>query len=83
MDIDGKVVLVSADNSHTAAVTKDGGVFAWGTFRLDPPPPPSILSMGEGRHSSDMVPVLRIRIRVNELGVCLHVKTVTQIQILI
>ena len=31
--IDGKVVMISAGDSHSAALTEDGRVFAWGTFR--------------------------------------------------
>jgi len=33
VDIADKVVMVSAGDSHTAALTEDGKVFAWGTFR--------------------------------------------------
>ena len=31
--LDGKVVMISAGDSHSAALTEDGRVFAWGTFR--------------------------------------------------
>ena len=31
--IDGQVVQLSAGDSHTVALTEDGRVFAWGTFR--------------------------------------------------
>jgi len=33
VEIDGRVVMISAGDSHTAALTEDGKVFAWGTFR--------------------------------------------------
>jgi regulator of chromosome condensation len=33
VDIDGRVVMISAGDSHSAALTEDGRVFAWGTFR--------------------------------------------------
>jgi alpha-tubulin suppressor-like RCC1 family protein len=33
VDIDGQVVQLSAGDSHTVALTSDGRVFAWGTFR--------------------------------------------------
>jgi len=33
VDIVGRVVQLSAGDSHTAALTEDGHVFAWGTFR--------------------------------------------------
>lgn len=32
--LDQKVVLVSAGDSHTAALTDDGTVFIWGAFRV-------------------------------------------------
>ena len=34
VEVDGKVVQVSAGDSHTAALTEDGRVFAWGIFRV-------------------------------------------------
>lgn len=33
VEIAGRVVMISAGDSHTAALTEDGKVFAWGTFR--------------------------------------------------
>jgi len=33
VDIDGRVVMISAGDSHSAALTEDGRIFAWGTFR--------------------------------------------------
>ncbi|XP_023342509.1 regulator of chromosome condensation [Eurytemora carolleeae] len=33
VSLDGKIVQLSAGDSHTAALTEDGRVFAWGTFR--------------------------------------------------
>ncbi|XP_042227472.1 regulator of chromosome condensation-like [Homarus americanus] len=33
VDIDGKVVQISAGDCHTAALLEDGRVFAWGCFR--------------------------------------------------
>lgn len=33
VELPDKVVMVSAGDSHTAALTEDGKVFAWGTFR--------------------------------------------------
>jgi len=33
VELRGKVVMVSAGDSHTAALTEDGTVFIWGTFR--------------------------------------------------
>ena len=29
-----KIVQISAGDSHTAALTEDGRVFAWGSFRV-------------------------------------------------
>lgn len=34
VDLSEKVVLISAGDSHTAALTNDGRVFIWGTFRV-------------------------------------------------
>ena len=34
VDIPGKVTLISAGDSHTAALLEDGRVFIWGTFRV-------------------------------------------------
>lgn len=34
VELPGKVVQVSAGDSHTAALLDDGRVFAWGTFRV-------------------------------------------------
>lgn len=31
--VEGKVVMLSAGDSHTAALTEEGNVWAWGTFR--------------------------------------------------
>lgn len=39
VDLSEKVVQVSAGDSHTAALTEDGRVFLWGSFRVRPPPP--------------------------------------------
>jgi len=33
VDLKDKVVMLSAGDSHTAALTEDGNVWAWGTFR--------------------------------------------------
>merc|ERR1719318_381484 len=33
VDLEGKVVMLSAGDSHTAALTEEGNVWAWGTFR--------------------------------------------------
>lgn len=33
VELDGRVVMLSAGDSHTVALTEDGRVFAWGTFR--------------------------------------------------
>eukprot|EP00088_Acartia_fossae_P007766 TRINITY_DN13641_c0_g1_i1.p1 TRINITY_DN13641_c0_g1~~TRINITY_DN13641_c0_g1_i1.p1 ORF type:complete len:441 (+),score=87.17 TRINITY_DN13641_c0_g1_i1:57-1379(+) len=33
VQLDGKIVQISAGDSHTVALTDDGRVFAWGTFR--------------------------------------------------
>ena len=32
--LEGKVVQVSAGDSHTAALTEDGTVYIWGSFRV-------------------------------------------------
>lgn len=34
VDLPGKVIQISAGDSHTAALLDDGRVFAWGTFRV-------------------------------------------------
>jgi len=34
VDLPVKVVFVSAGDSHTAALTDNGHVFIWGTFRV-------------------------------------------------
>lgn len=34
VELPGKVIQVSAGDSHTAALLDDGRVFAWGTFRV-------------------------------------------------
>lgn len=34
MELQEKVVQVSAGDSHTAALTEDGRVFVWGSFRV-------------------------------------------------
>lgn len=34
VELPGKVIQVSAGDSHTAALLEDGRVFAWGTFRV-------------------------------------------------
>jgi len=34
VDLPEKVLSVSAGDSHTAALAKDGHVFIWGTFRV-------------------------------------------------
>jgi len=34
VDLPVKVLSVSAGDSHTAALTRDGTVFIWGTFRV-------------------------------------------------
>lgn len=34
VDLQEKVVQVSAGDSHTAALTEDGRVFVWGSFRV-------------------------------------------------
>lgn len=34
VDVPTKVVSVSAGDSHTAALSHDGCVFVWGTFRV-------------------------------------------------
>lgn len=34
VDLQEKVVQVSAGDSHTAALTEDGRVFLWGSFRV-------------------------------------------------
>lgn len=34
MELEEKVVQVSAGDSHTAALTEDGRVFVWGSFRV-------------------------------------------------
>ncbi len=34
VDIPGKATLISAGDSHTAALLEDGRVFIWGTFRV-------------------------------------------------
>ena len=33
VEIEGRVVMLSAGDSHTVALTEDGRVFAWGTYR--------------------------------------------------
>jgi len=33
VELEGKVVMLSAGDSHTAALTEEGNVWAWGTFR--------------------------------------------------
>lgn len=34
VELDGKVVQISAGDSHSAALLEDGRVFAWGAFRV-------------------------------------------------
>lgn len=34
VDLPGKVIQISAGDSHTAALLDDGKVYAWGTFRV-------------------------------------------------
>ena len=34
VDLQEKVVQVSAGDSHTAALTEEGRVFLWGSFRV-------------------------------------------------
>lgn len=34
VELEEKVVQVSAGDSHTAALTEDGRVFVWGSFRV-------------------------------------------------
>jgi len=34
VDLSDKVVMVSAGDSHTAALSRDGRVYIWGTFRV-------------------------------------------------
>ena len=34
VELPGKVIQISAGDSHTAALLEDGRVFAWGTFRV-------------------------------------------------
>lgn len=34
VELQEKVVQVSAGDSHTAALTEDGRVFLWGSFRV-------------------------------------------------
>jgi len=46
VDIDGKVVQISGGDSHSAALTEDGRVFAWGTFR-DSSGPIGLIKPGE------------------------------------
>ncbi|RLU25618.1 hypothetical protein DMN91_001775 [Ooceraea biroi] len=36
VELPGKVIQVTAGDSHTAALLEDGRVFAWGTFRILP-----------------------------------------------
>lgn len=35
VELPGKVIQISAGDSHTAALLDDGRVFAWGTFRVN------------------------------------------------
>lgn len=35
VELPGKVIQISAGDSHTAALLEDGRVFAWGTFRVN------------------------------------------------
>jgi len=46
VEIDGKVVQISGGDSHSAALTEDGKVFAWGTFR-DSSGPIGLVKPGE------------------------------------
>lgn len=34
VELPGKVIQISAGDSHTAALLEDGKVYAWGTFRV-------------------------------------------------
>ena len=38
VDLRCRVVQVSAGDSHSAALSEDGKVYAWGTFRVSRPP---------------------------------------------
>ena len=46
VEIEGRVVMLSAGDSHTVALTEDGRVFAWGTFRWVSTPWPSQRTRG-------------------------------------
>ena len=34
VDLDAKIIYASAGDSHSAALSDDGKVFIWGTFRV-------------------------------------------------
>ncbi|XP_011302739.1 regulator of chromosome condensation [Fopius arisanus] len=59
VDLDGKVIQVTAGDSHSAALLEDGRVFAWGSFR-DAHGAMGLTMRGNERLPVELLPTIKI-----------------------